>query len=120
MKCRLIILAAILAFPAVIFAHAFVDHAEPKVGATVEAPKEIRVWFTLQVDPASSTLTVLNSGGKELEKEDVHTDPENKKLLIVSVPQLPPGEYKVVWNATSAEDKHRTHGDFKFTVEAKK
>ncbi len=100
-------------------AHAFLDHADPKVGSAVQsAPTEIKVWFTEEIEPSFSTLQVLDSAGKVIDKKDTHVDSKDKKLLIVSVAQLSPGEYKVVWSVV-ASDTHRTHGDFKFTVKAK-
>ena len=58
---------------------------------------------------------MFDAGGKEVDKKDTHVDPSNKKLLIVSVPELPPGVYKVRWSVVSI-DTHRTQNDFKFEI----
>jgi len=105
-----------LALPAFVSAHANLDHAEPKVGATVnQSPKEVKIWFSQSVEPAFSTIEVFDSAGKQIDKKDSHVDKADKELLIVSVPALDPGTYKVVWHVVST-DTHKTHGDFKFTV----
>ncbi len=50
-----------------------------------------------------------------MDKKDTHVDPDHKELLIVSVSDLPAGQYKVAWSVV-ASDTHHTQGDFKFTV----
>ena len=50
--------------PAAAQAHAFLDHASPKVGSTVaSAPKELLLWFTEKLEPAFSTVEVRNAQG---------------------------------------------------------
>ena len=113
---RWTLLVTLLCAPAVAEAHAFLEHAEPKVGSTVDAsPKEVKVFFTEEVEPAFSTLRVLDGGEHELDKKDTHVDGDNQKLLIVTVPPLPPGTYKVEWKVV-ASDTHHTQGSFTFTV----
>lgn len=110
------VLLLILALPAFAEAHANLDHAEPKVGSTVnQSPKEVKIWFSQSVEPAFSTIEVFDSAGKEIDKKDSRADKTDKTLLIVSVPALDAGSYKVVWHVVST-DTHKTHGDFKFTV----
>jgi methionine-rich copper-binding protein CopC len=97
-------------------AHAYLDHAEPKVGSEIgKAPSEVKVWFSEEIEPAFSKLVVEDSTGKQIDKGDTHVDSNDSKLLIVSLPALGPGEFKVTWNVV-AKDTHRTHGDFKFTI----
>jgi len=99
-------------------AHAFLDHAEPRVGSKISAsPTEIKIWFTQELEPAFSSIKVFDSGGNEVDKKDTHQDDKDKKLLKVSVATLSPGEYKVVWQVVSV-DTHRTNGDFKFQVKS--
>lgn len=98
------------------FAHAFVDHASPAVGSTVHTPPtEVKIWFTEKLVLPFSDLRVLDASGKEVDKHDKHLDSENGALLIVSVPSLKPGKYKVSWRATSV-DTHVTNGTFTFQV----
>lgn len=111
-------LAAILflAIQSQAWAHAFLDHAEPKVGSTVtSSPSTIKIWFTQDLEPAFSTIEVRDAQGNEVDKKDTHLDDKDKTLLIVSLPQLPDGAYIVTWHVTSV-DTHRTQGHFEFTV----
>lgn len=98
-------------------AHAFLDRSEPRVGATTaKPPAEVRIWFTQRLEPAFSKIQVFNAQGKELDKRDSHVDTKDRNLLVVSLPQLPRGTYKVSWHVVSV-DTHRSQGDFKFTIE---
>jgi methionine-rich copper-binding protein CopC len=98
------------------WAHAFLDHAEPKVGSTVtNSPAEIKIWFTQNLEPAFSTLEVQDAQGEEVDKKDSRLDDKDKSLFLVSLPPLPAGTYTVIWHAVSV-DTHKTQGRFEFTV----
>jgi methionine-rich copper-binding protein CopC len=102
------------------WAHAFLDYAEPRVGSTVtNAPTEIKIWFTQELEPVFSTLEVQDAQGQEVDKKDAHLDDKNTSLFIVSLPALPDGTYTVTWHAVSV-DTHRTQGSFEFTIKTSK
>jgi methionine-rich copper-binding protein CopC len=97
-------------------AHAFLDHADPKVGSTVKgSPSVVKIWFTEELEGAFSKIQVFDAQGKEVDTKNVEVDPANKSLMSVSLPKLPPSAYKVVWNAV-AVDTHHTTGTFTFKV----
>jgi methionine-rich copper-binding protein CopC len=97
-------------------AHAFLERAEPAVGATVRtSPSEVRIWFSEQIKPAFSTIQVFDASGKEVNQRDVHLDRSNQALLRISLPSLQAGTYKVVWRVVSV-DSHVTKGSFTFRV----
>jgi methionine-rich copper-binding protein CopC len=114
---RLSLLAILfLAIQSHAWAHAFLDHAEPKVGSTItNSPTQIKIWFTQELEPVFSTVEVQNAQGQEVDKKDAHLDDKNKSLFIVSLSSLPDGTYKVIWHAVSV-DTHRTQGSFEFTI----
>src|SRR5277367_4843434 len=98
------------------WAHAFLDHAEPKVGSTItNTPTQIKIWFTQELEPAFSKLEVQDAQGKEVDKKDAHLDNKDKSLFLVSLPLLPAGTYTVIWHAVSV-DTHKTQGTFHFTI----
>ncbi|HEX7271950.1 MAG TPA: copper resistance protein CopC [Casimicrobiaceae bacterium] len=97
-------------------AHAFLDHAAPAVGSVVHAsPAQVRLWFTQPLEPAFSTAQVVDSAGKRVDAADARINPQDPTLLQVSLPQLPPGRYRVTWRVLSV-DTHVTEGDFTFDV----
>jgi copper resistance protein C len=102
--------------PGALWAHAFPDHSDPKVGSTVAgSPASVRIWFDGDLEPAFSTLMVHTMSGMMVDKGNGHVDPEDPTLLEVSVPPLPAGTYLVMWNVV-ARDGHRTMGQYTFTV----
>jgi methionine-rich copper-binding protein CopC len=97
-------------------AHAFLDHADPRVGGTVHgSPPVLTLWFTEELEGAFSKVRVMDAQGNEVDKKDAQVDPTRKAVMSVSLPVLPPGTYKVVWSAV-AVDTHHTTGSFTFTV----
>jgi methionine-rich copper-binding protein CopC len=96
-------------------AHAFLDHALPKVGSRVRAPSEIKIWFTEGILLPFSDIKVTNSSGKELQKADKHLEPGHDNVLVVSVERLDLGKCKVSWRVT-AVDTHVTNGFYTFEV----
>ena len=98
-------------------AHAFLDHADPKVGSTVQgAPSQVKIWYTEKIIVPFSTVKVTDASGAEVDKGDKHVDPSDGQLFIVGLKPLKPGKYKVAWRVT-AIDTHVTQGTFTFEVE---
>src|SRR5580700_192493 len=94
-------------------AHAFLDHADPRVGSTVQtAPHELSLSFTQNLEPAFSTVEVRDANGARVDqgKAQISVD-----VMRVGLKPLPPGTYKVHWRALSV-DTHTTEGSFSFQV----
>jgi copper resistance protein C len=94
-------------------AHAFLDHAEPRVGNKVAAaPREVTLWFTQKLEPAFSTITVTNSAG---ERVDTGKTRVSGNQMAVSLRAGGAGTYHVTWRVLSV-DTHTTDGRFTFQV----
>ncbi len=107
---------AVAAVPAGARAHAFLDHARPAVGSTVpNSPPVIQLWFTQELEPAFSTVTVTDKSGRRVDDGDAAVDPKDATELRATLQQLAPGTYKVAWRVVSV-DTHPTEGDFTFVV----
>jgi methionine-rich copper-binding protein CopC len=97
-------------------AHAFLDQAVPPVGSAVPAsPKEIRLTFSEGVEPRFSAIELATSDGRTIATGPAVRDPGDDKQLVLAVPPLAPGRYKVSWHVVSV-DTHRTEGVYSFTV----
>lgn len=104
---------------AVAQAHAFLDHADPRVGSTVKAsPHAVTIWFTEELEGAFSKIQVFDAHGREVDRKDSRVDAAHPAVMTVSLPTLAPGDYKVVWHAV-ATDTHHTSGTFPFTVQSR-
>ena len=97
-------------------AHAFLDHANPRVGSAVRtAPREVTMWFTQELEPAFSTAEVTDASGAQVSTGKASVSPGDRKELRVSVKSLAAGTYKVSWRVLSV-DTHTTEGTFTFRV----
>jgi copper resistance protein C len=95
------------------YAHAFLDHASPLVGSAVRtAPREVVLWFTENLEPAFSRVTVQNAAGARVDRGNSRA---SGNQLRVSLGALGPGTYRVVWRVVSVAT-HPTEGDFTFRV----
>lgn len=106
----------LLVLPAVSQGHAFPDHSDPKVGATVQgSPARVRIWFDGDLEPVFSTIVVKDLSGKKVDKGDGHVNTSDTTLLEASLPPLSAGTYQVAWSVV-ARDGHRTQGNYLFTI----
>jgi copper resistance protein C len=97
-------------------AHAFLNHASPAVGSAVPtAPAAVNLWFTQEVEPAFSSVTVTNQAGQRVDLGNVQVPPGAPAQLQVGLRPLPPGTYTVSWHVVSV-DTHPTQGTFTFQV----
>jgi len=94
-------------------AHAFLDHAEPRVGNKVAtAPRQITLWFTQNLEAAFSTITVTNAAG---ERVDTGKTRVSGNQMSISLRSGGTGAYRVNWHVLSV-DTHTTEGNFTFQV----
>ena len=112
----LLALASALAWAPLAAAHALLVRAIPEAGSAVhQSPAKLKLWFSGPLEPAFSTVEVLDSTEKRVDKGDPHVDGADRKLLQVSVPRLQAGTYRVRWRVLSV-DRHVSKGDFIFDV----
>jgi methionine-rich copper-binding protein CopC len=97
-------------------AHAFPEQTEPRVGAVIDSvPNQVRIWFDADLEPAFSTLRVLDAQGRQVNRDPGQVSAEHARLLEARLPPLAPGVYHVFWRVI-ARDGHATEGDYAFTV----
>jgi methionine-rich copper-binding protein CopC len=97
-------------------AHAFLDHANPAVGSSMPtSPAVVTLWFTQDLEPAFSSMTVTNAAGQRVDLGSIKVPPGQPAELQVGLKPLPPGTYTVVWHVVSV-DTHTTEGNFTFVV----
>lgn len=113
-----LIAAATLALaPQFAWAHAHLKQATPADKAVVAvAPGSVTARFSEGLEPAFSSLTLLDAAGKPAATAKATPAPGDDKTLVLSVPKdLPAGAYTVKWQALS-KDGHKTDGAWTFTV----
>lgn len=114
LPCLVAVLLA-LAAPSLAHAHAFPLSSEPAGGSLVAAPPpQVSVRFDNPVDPAKSSVRVLDQNGASMAAAPSVVGADR---LTITTPLKPlgPGQYFVKWSALSA-DGDRSMGAFTFTV----
>ena len=100
-RLRLLIVAGMLATPAPARAHAFLEHADPRVGSTVSSPPAaLMLTFTEPIEAAFSRVEVTDAAGKRIETGPL---------------QHPAPATITTWAVVSV-DTHPTEGHFAFVV----
>jgi methionine-rich copper-binding protein CopC len=98
-----------------VFAHAHLKSAIPAANSSVTGLKELRLNFSEGVEAKFTQITITDDG-KPVGIKGIETDPNDKKLLIVTPEQpLKPGSYKVEWHAVSV-DTHKSEGNYTFKI----
>ena len=117
MRTALILAAAFsLAAAGAASAHARLITGSPKAGATVAAPKELKLTYSESIVAAGSSVSVADAKGGAVATGPLAVDARNKRLVVVPVTnKLATGAYKVTWSMKT-EDGHTMGGDFSFTV----
>src|SRR5579872_4658226 len=90
-----VLIVLVLARPA--GAHAFLDHADPAVGAEVAgSPKVVRLWFTENVEPVFSKVELTTADGAPVATGRMARSPSDpSELDLPLTAALVPGSYKV-------------------------
>ena len=111
-----LVAAALFASGPVAVAHAFLDHADPKVGSELRsAPRQLRLWFTQPLAAAFSRVTVSGPPGFAGAGPSRAAPGDPRCLIVDLTGPTPPGRYQVRWRVLSV-DTHTTEGDFTFNV----
>lgn len=98
------------------FAHAKLQASTPADHATVSpAPAELRLQFNEAVEVAMSSIRLTGPGDAALATGQVAADPQDDKALVLTLPKLASGDYRVRWS-TMGHDGHHTKGEIRFTV----
>jgi methionine-rich copper-binding protein CopC len=111
----ILLLLATVAVTMTTDAHAFLNQAVPVGGAVPASPKEIRLTFSEGVEPRFSGIELATSDGRPIAAGPAATAPGDDKQLVLAVPPLASGRYRVSWHVVSV-DTHRTEGEYTFTV----
>ena len=99
-------------------AHANYVSSNPAAGAILpQAPTNVTVTLSEQIQPGSASIRVTNSSGAEVDLGNTQISPSDAFTMSVGLTRIGPGIYTVTWNAISAVDGHFTTGSFSFAVE---
>ncbi|WP_175719356.1 copper homeostasis periplasmic binding protein CopC [Burkholderia anthina] len=113
-KAAVVVLTAVVSSAA--FAHAHVANSDPAANAALAAaPAAVTIDFTEPLEPAFSSIVVVDGAGKTVSSGRANVDAANHKRMTVPLAALGTGVYTVKWVAV-ATDGHRTQGAYGFNV----
>lgn len=108
-----VVMACLLAFSSLAFAHAVLVSSTPKANETLHGPSlDIALKFNSRVDGTRSSLSIVASDGS-VKSLSLSKQAEPNELSAQA--QLRPGSYTLRWQAL-AVDGHITRGQIPFTV----
>jgi copper resistance protein C len=97
-------------------AHATLLQETPAAGARLgKSPEEVRLRFNEPVDAEFDPLKVYDAEGDRVDEDDARIDPNDARVLVERLTDLPKGSYKVEWHVTSL-DGHVVTGKYGFSV----
>jgi len=84
--------------------HTVLPRAESCVESKLKrSPDGMKLYFTERLEPAYSSLRVLDDRDVQVDRRDSRVDRANPALLRATLPPLPPGTHKVLWRVLSID-----------------
>jgi methionine-rich copper-binding protein CopC len=97
-------------------AHAKLEASQPRAGSELASPpKEVRLHFNEQLEPAFSKIQLVDAKDAELPLPKAELDKADPKVMFTTLPLLQSGQYRVRWT-TMTHDGHKTKGEIAFRV----
>src|SRR5918997_2558861 len=99
-------------------AHATLVEASPARGGEVpEPPDRVELRFTEPVGAEFDPVVVRDASGDRVDARDGRVDPNDARVVLAGLGELPEGSYTVEWRVTSI-DGHVIDGRYGFAVVA--
>jgi copper resistance protein C len=113
----LLAVALVVALPGRgVFAHAELAKSEPPAGGSLATtPAQLTLTFSQALVPSQSWVAIRDALGGDTQLA-VTVDPNDRKVMRATTPQLPPGNYTIRWQSLSAEDDDFAQGSYKIVV----
>jgi copper transport protein len=98
-------------------AHALLRQSDPAAGSSLDrAPRRVLLGFTERPEAGLSSIRVLDSGGREVQRGQAAPVQGSPLEFAVGLGDVADGTYTVSWRVVSRDDGHVTDGSFAFGV----
>ncbi|MDQ3185683.1 MAG: copper resistance protein CopC [Pseudomonadota bacterium] len=115
----LIVAIALIVPSAPALAHAMLVKAEPPRRAVLTiTPAQVRLWFNEEIEKDYASLALLGADKTPVTEVKPHIDPDDRKAIVLPLPELVPGKYTVKFRVLSV-DGHVVDSSYDFTVKSK-
>ncbi|MDX1492858.1 MAG: copper resistance protein CopC [Longimicrobiales bacterium] len=99
--------------------HFALSKSSPEADATVEAPSEIRLWFTQEPQEGTTSIRLVEAEDAGVHVMEAVQDTDDPTSFYVELHgTLPAGTYTVSWRGMG-QDGHVVRDSFKFSVAAR-
>ena len=114
----LLALTLCLLLPQTSKAYAVLLRSDPPANAILKAePVQVRLWFSEDLNPDSSTASVVNAANQRVDVNGALVMPTNAREMDIALrPDLLPGVYVVIWHTQSVNDWQVFSGTFPFSL----
>lgn len=90
--------------------------SEPAKDIVIEAPKQIKLWYSLKPTLSLTAVKLISASDVEVKLGKPAHSGDAKLPVEVSIEEpLAPGKYMVSWK-TASSDMHPITGEYSFTV----
>ncbi|MFI5042097.1 MAG: copper resistance protein CopC, partial [Acidimicrobiales bacterium] len=97
--------------------HSYLVSTDPPDGSALStAPRQVILTFSLPVVPSLADVSVVDDRGLNVAGTAVAAIPGAPSALVVDLPPLPSGGYRLAWRAVAASDLHVTSGSLVFGI----
>ena len=112
----LLLISALLAFPATLSGHAKLLRSNPQSGATLAAPPaRLALTFTERPEIPLSSVKLVGPAGDTISLV-LGRDSADRNTLVAAIPPgMAPGNYRAIWRAAGS-DGHPSRGVIEFVV----
>ncbi len=111
-----LVLPALVALNSGAWAHAHLEKVSPAADSKSAEVREIRLVFSEAIEPKLSSIKLETLEERAVAEPAAQPDPKDPRTLVVGLYEpLPPGLYRVVWSAVTA-DGHKVKGNYSFLV----
>jgi methionine-rich copper-binding protein CopC len=101
-----------------VMAHATLIETYPTDRNTLaEPPEQVQLRFDEPVEAEFDPVEVYDRQGNRVDRNNARVYPDDARVVVVDLEELPEGSYTVDWRVTSA-DGHPVSGTYGFTVDA--
>jgi methionine-rich copper-binding protein CopC len=90
---------------------------EPMPNSTLErSPRHLTLHFGSPIEPSLSGVTITDNQGNRVNATALPHDPQHPARLVVELPELVPGTYRVAWRSLAAGNGQSVGGNFSLSV----
>jgi copper resistance protein C len=117
--CSSILAILLLLVPVSSWGHAYLVKSSPTRRAVLSTPPtRVVLWFNERLEAQFSQLSLWNAEGQQMDGGDVQVGADDRKMLSVGIPTLPPGSYIVKYRVLSV-DGHIVEANYPFTIRSR-